>query len=209
PTIIEVGGHWAHDFKCTARSCKVTVRCYIDTKDARLTSNLRKHVKVCKGWCKEILEMADQAKNADKAKMKIIRRFLCDGKITAMSKRKGEGKGQVTYLHHQHTHEETWYPFDVVNDRAFCALMKTGRPDYYLPSAATVLHDLQSVFGCTWQWVGRMLQEYKGRISFTTDVWTSPNHCSFIAFCAHLEHKGKPLAFLLDIIEVAKVSIHQ
>ncbi|KAF9218356.1 hypothetical protein BS17DRAFT_792926 [Gyrodon lividus] len=161
PTIIEV----------------VTVHCYTDTKDARLTSNLRKHVKVCKGWGKEILEMANQAKNADEAKTKIIGRFLHNGTITAMFERRG--KGQVTYSHRQHTHEEMWY---------------TGRPDYYLPLAATV---------------GWMLQEYKGRISFTTDAWTSPNHHSFVAFSAHLEHKGKPLAFLLDIIEVAKVSICQ
>lgn len=40
PTIVEVDGRQAHDFKCAARACKVKVRRYMDTKDARSTSNL-------------------------------------------------------------------------------------------------------------------------------------------------------------------------
>jgi hypothetical protein len=48
-------------------------------------------------------------------------------------------------------------------------------------------------------------QEYDGKINFTTDGWTSPNHRAFVAFSAHFEHNGEPLSLPLDIIEVAKV----
>ncbi|KIM53944.1 hypothetical protein SCLCIDRAFT_31494 [Scleroderma citrinum Foug A] len=49
-----------------------------------------------------------------------------------------------------------------------------------------------------------MLKNYDGKLNFTTDAWTSPNHWAFIAFCIHMEHEGKPLTMPLDIIEVAK-----
>ena len=49
-----------------------------------------------------------------------------------------------------------------------------------------------------------MSQEYPGSLSFATDAWTSPNHKAYVTMTVHLEEKGKPLAFLLDIIEVAR-----
>jgi hypothetical protein len=36
-------------------------------------------------------------------------------------------------------------------------------------------------------------------MSFTTDAWSSPNHQAFVAFCMHLEHKGKPLSMPLEV----------
>ena len=41
------------------------------------------------------------------------------------------------------------------------------------------------------------------------DAWTSPNHRAFVALMVHLEQNGKPLGIVLDIIEVAKVLMHQ
>jgi hypothetical protein len=43
-------------------------------------------------------------------------------------------------------------------------------------------------------------------LSFATDAWTSPNHKAFVAVSIHLEIKGKPLAMVLDVVEVVKVS---
>lgn len=97
-------------------------------------------------------------------------------------------------------------PFDIVSDDKFRSLMKTGRLEYYLPSPSTVSRDVQFVFARTWQHIAKMLQEYKGRVSFTTDAWMSPNHRSFVAFCVHMEREGSPMTFPLDVIEVAKVS---
>ena len=99
-------------------------------------------------------------------------------------------------------------PFNIVNDRGFHALMKTGWPEYFILSAFTISRDVRLVYTRTRQRITKMLQEYKGRISFTTDAWTSPNHRSFMAFCVHMEHEGKLLTFPLDVVEVAKVGQH-
>src|SRR5271168_102923 len=41
---------------------------------------------------------------------------------------------------------ESKQPFKIVTDRAFCSLMKTGRPEYPIPSAETVSRDVRNVF---------------------------------------------------------------
>lgn len=86
--------------------------------------------------------------------------------------------------------------------------MKTGRPEYYIPSPSTVSRDVKLVFVNVRKRIAKMLQTYDGELNFATDAWTSPNHKAFVAVSVHLEHEGEPLAMLLDIIEVAKVSIH-
>lgn len=52
---------------------------------------------------------------------------------------------------------ESLRPFDIVKDRAFQSLMKTGRPEYYLPSPATVSRNVRQVFVRTRQRVATML----------------------------------------------------
>lgn len=51
------------------------------------------------------------------------------------------------------------------------------------------------------------MQEYKGRLSFTTDAWTSPNHRAYVAVAVYLERKGEPFSMILDIVEVAQVTL--
>lgn len=41
---------------------------------------------------------------------------------------------------------ESKRPFEIVNDRGFQSLMKTGRPGYHIPSADTVSRDTKQVF---------------------------------------------------------------
>lgn len=50
-------------------------------------------------------------------------------------------------------------------------------------------------------------QVYNGKLSITTDAWTSPNHRAFVAICIHLENKGTALMMPLDLVEVDKVQI--
>ncbi len=97
------------------------------------------------------------------------------------------------------------HPFASVEDRAFQSLMKTGHPNYYLPSALTCLCDTKNIFKGACSKMAKILCEYEGKVSFATNAWTSPNHQAFMAVTAHLEHKGEPLCFLLDLIEVSKV----
>ncbi|KDQ56489.1 hypothetical protein JAAARDRAFT_132649 [Jaapia argillacea MUCL 33604] len=120
-----------------------------------------------------------------------VKTFRESGSIKVSFERKGGGK--ITYSHRQHTKSET-------------NLMKTGRPEHYLPSQSTVSRDVRLVFVNCRRRIAMMLKMYKGRLSFATDAWTAPNHKPFVAVSAHLEHEGKPLSFILDIIEVASVS---
>ena len=53
---------------------------------------------------------------------------------------------------------ESLRPFDNVKDCGFQSLMKTGRPEYYIPSPSTVACDVQLIFVQTQQRVATMLQ---------------------------------------------------
>ena len=46
----------------------------------------------------------------------------------------------------------------IVNDRGFRKLMKMGRPDYHIPSAETLSHDVKKVFACVRKRIAKMLQ---------------------------------------------------
>jgi hypothetical protein len=53
---------------------------------------------------------------------------------------------------------ESKRPFQIVNDRGFQSLMKTGRPGYRLPSAETVSQDVKRVFVNARKRISDMLQ---------------------------------------------------
>ena len=110
-----------------------------------------------------------------------------DGSITAMFSRI-EGKGTVTYSHCQHTPEETqqaivnhpphlaltkspsakivcWVsesvrPLNIVKNRGFQCLMKTGQPDFDPPSPDMVAHDVKCMFKNAQKWIAKILQVY-------------------------------------------------
>ena len=49
-------------------------------------------------------------------------------------------------------------PFSIVSDRGFKSLMKTGRPEYYLPSPSTVARDVRHVFARSRQRISAFLR---------------------------------------------------
>ncbi len=49
-----------------------------------------------------------------------------------------------------------------------------------------------------------MHQNYKGKLSFATNAWTSPNHKAYVAIMVHFEQNGAPISMLLDLVQVAK-----
>jgi hypothetical protein len=118
---------------------------------------------------------------------------------------------------------ESMRPFSIVEDEGFKKLMKTGRPEYYIPSRVTVARDVQHVFRKAKERISNMLQvssivefractlthsahiqQYVGTLSFGTNTWTSPNNKVYVAVTVHFEQEGVPISLLLDIIEVAK-----
>lgn len=57
-----------------------------------------------------------------------------------------------------HWVSENQHPFQVVNDHTFHSLMKTGRPECYIPSAEAVSCDVKNVFVNIHGKVAKMLQ---------------------------------------------------
>jgi hypothetical protein len=53
---------------------------------------------------------------------------------------------------------ESMRPFNIVEDRGFQSLMKTGRPECYIPSRKTVSRDVKQVFANTRKRVAKMLR---------------------------------------------------
>ncbi|PPQ88236.1 hypothetical protein CVT25_005286 [Psilocybe cyanescens] len=189
PIIECISGHHAHTFICAATHCRGptrNIRRFLDTKDAKSTSNLHQHALKC--WGEDNVEaaqshLADEVHEATKGASP-------SGSITAAFKRKGKGK--ISYSHRQHTKTETraeivhWVaessrPLNIVKDRGFQSLMKTGRPEYWIPSPST---------------------DHPGALSFATDAWSSPNHRAYVAVTVHFEQDGIPVSMLLNIVKV-------
>lgn len=103
PSIEYINERRVHVFECRAKNCKGKgngrmVCRYLDTSDAKSTSNLRKHARLC--WGVETVAAADEAGNLGAA-LDLIKRTHSDGSITEAFER--QGKSKVTYSHRQHT----------------------------------------------------------------------------------------------------------
>jgi hypothetical protein len=148
------------------------VRRFLDTGDAKSTSGLRRHARAC--WGDEAVDAASKTKDLDGARTALAKSGLKrNGSITAAFER--ISKDVVSYSHRQFTYTETrcvvlpersdtrvtlaprrieivrWVaeskrPFAIVKDRGLMSLLKTGRPEYRLPSPATVSRDVKQVF---------------------------------------------------------------
>ncbi|KAL6307681.1 hypothetical protein BKA93DRAFT_702144, partial [Sparassis latifolia] len=202
-------GVHGHVFQCANCGCKTKITQWLDKGDRTSTGNLHKHIRKC--WGEEALAAAETMKTAVDAHP-AVEKFRRSGDITASFERKGKGK--VTYLSHQHTctqccaeivHwvSESLRPFAIVENQAFQSLMKTGRPEFWIPSWWTVVRDVHRVFARCRACMAKMLQEHDGELNFATDAWTSLNHKALITFTIHLQHKGVLLQMVLDVVEVA------
>ncbi|GBE77188.1 putative AC transposase [Sparassis crispa] len=185
------------------------VKRWLDKGDRTSMGNMHRHIRKC--WGEEALAAADEMNTAADAHPS-VEKFRWSEDITAAFERKGKGK--ITYSACQHTCTETraeivhWVseslrPFTIVEDRAYQSLMKTGRPEYWIPLRWTVARDVHKVFACCRARIAKMLQEYDGELSFATDAWTSLNHKAIVMFTVHLQHKGVPLRMVLDVVKVA------
>ncbi|KAL1745835.1 hypothetical protein HDZ31DRAFT_62707 [Schizophyllum fasciatum] len=200
-----------HVFLCFNKGCKHTIRRYQDTTDKYSTGNMIQHAESC--WGKDAVNVVQAHDDCDTAREKVVDPLKLLGKLTAAFAR--QGKGKITYSTRQHTKTETkaeivkWMaqsfrPFALVEDEGFKTLMKTGRPEYYLPLWTTVSRDVKRVFARSQARVAEFLQAYDGDLSFQTDMWTSPNHIPCMGTMVTFEHKGMPVTIVLDVIQVAK-----
>jgi hypothetical protein len=110
PRIEHIDGRRVHVFMCTASHCKGRngrdVRRFLDTGDAKSTSGLRRHAKMC--WGDEAVCAADKTKDLECAR-KVLKKsgVKRNGSITSAFAR--IYKDKVTYSHRQYTYTETRY----------------------------------------------------------------------------------------------------
>jgi hypothetical protein len=100
PTIECIDGRRVHVFECIAETCKARgkkarqVNRYLDKADARSTSNLRKHAKVC--WGTEVVEAGDRTKNIEAARAVVA--SIVSRKSSLTSALEGAEKGKLSYI---------------------------------------------------------------------------------------------------------------
>lgn len=171
-------------FGCLATGCKHKIRRFLDTSDRASTGNMRKHVRSC--WGEDILKMISEAKDLETARNG-VKNYAVNGSITIAFERKGQGKATYSHKQHSRTETkyvatitlitslrslmacsrraeivrwvaESLRPFEIVDDRGFQCLMKTGRPEYYIPHKTTVSRDVRLVFANVRKRIAKMLQ---------------------------------------------------
>ncbi|KAJ7576301.1 hypothetical protein C8J56DRAFT_762794, partial [Mycena floridula] len=179
--------HW---FACDSKTCKSSglhgVKCYADKSDSSGTKNLKWHATSCFGTA--------MVEAAEKAKVRPV-----DGSITAafgwQSSMPAPNKPfTISTICNR--------PVHLVTDRKFVEITVNGRPGLDMPSQSTIARDIKTAFDHSLFTVSARLKKYPGKLSFTTDAWTSPNHRAFVAWTVHLQHESQPLDFLLDVFEV-------
>ena len=123
---------------------------------------------------------------------------------------------------------ESIWPFNIVKDRGFHSLMKTGQPEFYIPSPETVSHDVKKAFiRCcqrivTMLQVGNkcvnmilelnivnLLQGYDGALNFATDaqslclhyspLWAGRWQCHILDWTLLLHLQGFSITSVLQI----------
>lgn len=108
PSIQYIHNRKAHVFECAASACHCRtrfVRRYLDTSDAKSTSNLRRHAKIC--WSDEAVAAADGTRDVKAARAALQNLKTVNGSITTAFHQAGEGR--AVYSHRQHTKPEARY----------------------------------------------------------------------------------------------------
>ncbi|KAJ7060618.1 hypothetical protein C8F01DRAFT_988032, partial [Mycena amicta] len=155
--------------------------------DRSSTSNLKKHAVGC--WGKDVVEARLKGVEDEKKRR--------DGNLFSSFAK--QGQRPVKTSHRAPTNAE------IVEDRELRELLEAGHPGLKVPGRDKVARDIASAYAGSALQIGDLLKDYPGRLSFSTDAWTSPNHRAFVAWTVHLQHEGHPLTFLLDIVEVPEV----
>lgn len=96
------------------------------------------------------------------------------------------------------------HPMAIIKDHMFKILMWAGQASLVIPTHICLWDNVLTCFEKCHNIISKLLWECKGRISFETDCWTSPNHRTLTAFIAHFESEGCIASFVADIVEVAE-----
>lgn len=97
------------------------------------------------------------------------------------------------------------HAFTTVEERGFHDFIHTLYPTAKIPSADTIKSYISNFYEADKEKIQNILLNVPGKISFTTDCWTSPSIKSFLSITAHFINKDWELQhILLDFIEVVE-----
>jgi len=95
------------------------------------------------------------------------------------------------------------HPFTIVEQPNFISFVHTLYPATKMPSADTVKRYIVNSYETARINMQNILENLSSKISFTTDIWTSPNTKSFLSLTAHFINENWELQnVLVDFIQI-------
>ena len=95
------------------------------------------------------------------------------------------------------------HPFTIVNEPAFLEFIKTFSPDAKIPSPTFIKKYIMEFYFSEQKKIQEILQEIPGRISFTTDIWTSVSMKAFLVITAHfIDTEWKLQSIIFDFVQI-------
>jgi hypothetical protein len=91
------------------------------------------------------------------------------------------------------------HPFTLIEEPYFIDLVHSLQPTAEIISADTLKRRLVDLYEINLEKIKNILKETPGKISFTTDIWTSPSTKSFMSLTAHfIDEKWKLRSIIVD-----------
>ena len=95
------------------------------------------------------------------------------------------------------------HPFTIIEEQHFINFIYSLHPTAKIPSADTIKSYITNFYKIDKEKIQNILLNISGKISFTTDCWTSPSVKSFLSMTAHFIDKDWKLQhILLDFLEI-------
>jgi hypothetical protein len=95
------------------------------------------------------------------------------------------------------------HPFTIVQEAAFVEFIQTLTPNAKIPTANVIKNNIIDFYLVEQEKIQEILQDTKGRISFTTDIWTSVSMKAFMVITAHyIDKEWKLQNIVIDFIQI-------
>ncbi|CAB5364726.1 unnamed protein product [Rhizophagus irregularis] len=93
--------------------------------------------------------------------------------------------------------------FTIVEEPSFIEFVHSLHPGALIPSADTIKRNIYNLYEVNVKKIKDILQMVPGKISFTTDIWTSPSTKSFLSLTAHfIDKEWKLRSVIVDFIQM-------
>ena len=95
------------------------------------------------------------------------------------------------------------HPFTIVEEDHFINFVYSLYPSVRLPTADTIKNKIMAYYEVDKVKMEAILKDLPGKVSFTTDCWTSPSTKSFLSLTAHFINKEWKLqSVIIDFIQM-------